>query len=49
MLVELYEGEDVLRVRIEELRGSPLPDSAEQLELADRYLGGWRPKDFGED
>lgn len=45
ILVELYEGEDVLRARIEELKLSPLPCSTELLELADRYLGGWTPTD----
>ncbi|GJL66177.1 MAG: hypothetical protein NPIRA05_11480 [Nitrospirales bacterium] len=45
ILVELYEGEDVLRTRLEELRLSPPPNTTELLQLADRYLSGWRPKD----
>lgn len=49
VLIELYEGEDVLRARIEQLRESPLPGSVELVQLAERYLGGWRPKNFGED
>lgn len=49
VLAELYGGEDVFRARIEELRESPLPRTTELVELADRYLGGWRPSEFGED
>ncbi len=45
-LIELYGGEDILRRRIEDLKATRLEGSDEILELADKYLGGWRPNDF---
>jgi energy-coupling factor transporter ATP-binding protein EcfA2 len=45
-LIKLYGGEDQLRAAIESVR--PMTDSDEQLaktiELADKYLTGWRPE-----
>ena len=48
-LVELYGSEDTLRKRIEELKITQPRGAGDILELAERYLGGWRPSDFGED
>jgi hypothetical protein len=49
VLVDIYGTEAALRQRIEELRVANFEDCSELLQLADRYLGGWRPKDFGEE
>jgi hypothetical protein len=49
VLVELYGDEATLHQRIEALKASPPEDVGDLLELADKYLGGWRPKDFGDD
>lgn len=49
-LVELYGDEQVLRDRIEELKATQPPSLDEQLlQLAEKYLGGWRPNDFDDD
>jgi hypothetical protein len=48
-LVELYGNEATLRQRIDALRASSPANIGDLLELADKYLGGWRPKDFGDD
>jgi hypothetical protein len=48
-LVELYGDETILRQRIEALRASSPGNIGDLLELADKYLGGWRPKDFDDD
>lgn len=49
-LVHLYGDEDVLRCRIECIEDSmPMKgEDLEALELAKRYLGGWRPSIFDE-
>ena len=49
VLVELHGDEDVLRGRIEQLKASPPDEIGDLLELADKYLSGWRPKDFGDE
>lgn len=49
VLVDIYGSEEVLRQRIDELRIANFEDCSELLQLADRYLGGWRPKDFGDE
>lgn len=49
VLIEVYGNEDALRKRIEELREASLDDCAEVLALADRYLAGWSPKEFGDE
>ncbi|MES2941742.1 MAG: NTPase KAP, partial [Pseudomonadota bacterium] len=49
VLVDVYGTEEVLRQRIDELRSANFEDCSELLQLADRYLGGWRPKNFGEE
>ena len=48
-LVELYGSEDTLRDRIEYLKATPPDGIGDLIELADRYLAGWRPNDFGDD
>jgi hypothetical protein len=48
-LVELYGDEATLRQRIGELKASPPEEVGDLLELADKYLSGWRPKDFDKD
>jgi len=49
VLVDIYGTEETLRQRIDELRAANFEDCSELLQLADRYLGGWRPKDFGDE
>lgn len=44
-LIDLYEDEEVLADRIETLREADLEGSDEVLELAERYLAGWRPEE----
>jgi hypothetical protein len=48
-LIELYGDETTLRQRIEALKASRPENIGDLLELADKYLAGWRPKDFGDD
>jgi hypothetical protein len=49
VLVELYVDEGKLRTRIDALKATSPEEAAELLALADKYLGGWRPSDFGDD
>jgi predicted KAP-like P-loop ATPase len=49
VLIDLYGDEDVLRDRIEALKATPPSEVGDLFELADKYLSGWRPKDFRED
>ena len=48
-LIELYGSEEILRKRLEELKSAHLGGEDELLHLADKYLSGWRPRDFDED
>jgi len=48
-LIEVCGNETVLRKRIEELRASEPDNMGDLLELADKYLTGWRPKDFDDE
>lgn len=48
-LIELYGDEAVLCERIEKLKAAHIESTDELLILADKYVGGWRPRDFGED
>lgn len=48
-LVELYGGEGVLRDRIKRLKASQPEGDNELLQLAEKYGGGWRPGDFGDE
>lgn len=43
-LVELYGDEATLRKRIEDLRATHPEGADDLLALADKYIGGWRPK-----
>jgi predicted KAP-like P-loop ATPase len=49
ILVELYGSEDILRARIEQLKATPPDEIGDLFELADKYLAGWRPKDYDDD
>ncbi len=44
ILVELYGNEDVLKRRLEELKGSKPHGVDDLLGLADKYASGWRPR-----
>jgi hypothetical protein len=48
-LIELFGNENTLRERIEHLKATQPKGVDELLRLADRYLGGWRPRDFDDD
>ena len=45
-LIELYGDEVKLKERIESLKAAKLDGADELLELADKYLGGWRDNPF---
>jgi hypothetical protein len=49
VLIKLYGDEDNLRERIENLKATQPEGVDELLQLADKYLGGWRPGDFDDD
>jgi KAP family P-loop domain len=49
VLADIYGTEEALHQRIEDLRAANFEDCVEVLKLADRYLGGWRPSDFGDE
>jgi hypothetical protein len=46
-LVAIYGSEETLHERIDALRVEDGSEDAELLALAQKYRGGWRPKDFG--
>jgi hypothetical protein len=48
-LVDLYGSEETLLQRIAELKSSAVQIPADLEELIDKYLGGWRPRDFDDD
>ena len=48
-LVDLYGNEDTVRERIDALKRPQSGEIVDLLALADKYLGGWRPKGFGDD
>ena len=47
-LIEIYGDEAVLEERIGELRAHLPEGSNDVLELAEKYVGGWRPSDWPE-
>lgn len=49
VLVELYGDEAILRQRIDSLKTSRPDNIGDLFDLTDKYLAGWRPKDFGDD
>ena len=42
-LIELVGGEEALKARIADLKAARLEGASEVLEMADRYISGWRP------
>lgn len=48
-LVELYGDEPTLRSRVEALKASGPDNMGDVLDLAEKYLAGWRPKEFGDE
>jgi hypothetical protein len=48
-LVDLYGSEATLKERFERLKATRPKDADDLLVLAEKYLGGWRPKGFGDD
>lgn len=49
MLEEIFGGESEVARAVETVRGSTDAELSSVVELADRYLSGWRPSDWGED
>ena len=43
VLIVSYGSEDVLKLRLEELKASEVDVDPELIELVERYLEGWRP------
>jgi len=48
-LIELYGDESTLKQRIESLKAAAPQGAEELLALADKYIAGWRPTEFGDD
>lgn len=48
-LIELYGDEETLRQRVKSLKGWLKDRDSDLIQLADKYLSGWRPKDFGDE
>jgi hypothetical protein len=48
-LIELYGDEETLKERIEAIAETGGGDGDDWLELANKYLSGWRPGDFGDE
>jgi len=48
-LVELFDGEDKLRERVDRLREAKLQVEDDLMNLVNRYLEGWRPSHLDED
>lgn len=48
-LIELYGHEDVLREQIEQLKAVAPHGNDELLQLAEKYISGWRPEDSRRD
>lgn len=48
-LIEVCGNELALRKRVEILKASNPQDIGDLVELAEKYLSGWRPKDFRDD
>lgn len=49
ILIEIYGSEETLGDRIQDVKALQITDIGDVLDLADRYLSGWRPKDFGDE
>lgn len=48
-LVEVYGSEAILKERIQRLKATNPEGVSDLIELAEKYLSGWRPKEFGDD
>ena len=48
LLVEVFGSEDLLGERIRQLRNANPQGVGDIFELTDRYLSGWRPREFGD-
>ena len=48
-LVKIYGDEATLRERIDALKAADKEIDNDLVELIDKYLSGWRPKEFGDD
>jgi len=46
-LIEVFGGEAALRAGFDQAQGAATADDTAVIDLVDRYLSGWRPKDFG--
>jgi hypothetical protein len=49
ILTEVFDGEDNLRRAVDALRPHADDELAGVIELADKYLTGWRPSEWGDD
>lgn len=49
ILVEVFGGEEAVQQAVDSLRGTEDEELAAVIALADKYLSGWRPSDFGDD
>lgn len=49
ILIEIYGSEETLGDRIQDVKALQITDIGDVLDLADRYLSGWRSKDFGDE
>ena len=47
-LINIYGDEATLKARVESLKETRPEGADELLALAEKYIGGWRPSDFGE-
>lgn len=47
-LINIYGDEATLKARVEILKETHPEDADELLALVEKYIGGWRPSDFGE-
>jgi hypothetical protein len=49
VLATVFGGEEELKRRVSDLRVYDPAGATDLLDLADRYAGGWRPRDFSEE
>ncbi|QOR71360.1 AAA family ATPase [Ruania alkalisoli] len=49
ILTDVFDGEDNLRRAVDALRPHAEEGLADVIDLADRYLTGWRPSEWGDD
>jgi hypothetical protein len=46
VIVELFRNEDAVRARLAEAKGVATAEDGPAIELVERYLAGWRPKEL---